>query len=274
MNALSQISQRPDAIQASASVTSAVPAGEFGCVPAPRTSGAPLGTLAAVATPVVLAAGDELFEQDDPVTYCYQVVSGCVRTVRLMEDGRRQIGGFLMPGDVLGFDAGGRHDHAAQAVTATVLRRYPVHSVMTLAERDAGFALWLWRTAAGQLHRAREHAVLLGRMTATERVARFLCDLRSRVGHDEKAGIALPMQRADIADYLGLTVETVSRTLTHLRRARAIEVEPGRIVVKSARALADLAADFGDDAAKDKRGAGLAQARIDDTVPGTTPRLA
>jgi len=263
MNALSQIGPRPDMTQ-----VNPVADGEWGCVPAPRTHGAPLGALAAVATPVVLAAGDELFEQDDPVTYCYQVVSGCVRTVRLMEDGRRQIGGFLMPGDVLGFDAGGRHDHAAQAVTATVLRRYPLHAVMAMAERDAGFALWLWRTAADQLHRAREHAVLLGRMTATERVARFLCDLRTRAGQgdksDDKAGIALPMQRADIADYLGLTVETVSRTLTHLRRARAIEVEPGRILVKSARALADLAADFGDDAAKGV--AGLAHVRIGDSV--------
>lgn len=259
MNALSQIGPRPDMTQ-----VNPAPAGEWGCMPAPRTQGAPLHALAAVATPVVLAAGDELFEQDDPVTYCYQVVSGCVRTVRLMEDGRRQIGGFLMPGDVLGFDAGSRHDHAAQAVSATVLRRYPVHSVLALAERDAGFALWLWRTAAGQLHRAREHAVLLGRMTATERVARFLCDLRGRSAHDDKPGIALPMQRADIADYLGLTVETVSRTLTQLRRARAIDVEPGRIVVKSARALAELAADIGE--AAETGLAGLAHARIGDSV--------
>jgi CRP/FNR family transcriptional regulator, nitrogen fixation regulation protein len=271
MNALTQIGPRPEAIH-----SSATPAGEWGCMPVPRTQGAPLNALAAVANPVVLAAGDELFEQDDPVTYCYQVVSGCVRTVRLMEDGRRQIGGFLMPGDVLGFDAGSRHDHAAQAVSAAVLRRYPVHSVLALAERDAGFALWLWRTAAGQLHRAREHAVLLGRMTATERVARFLCDMRSRAGQvdkvDDRPGIALPMQRADIADYLGLTVETVSRTLTQLRRARAIDVEPGRIVVKSARALAELAADMGDDAADTAGLAGLAPSRIGDSV--TASRLA
>lgn len=257
------------------------PVGEWGCTPTPNYASlhdAPLARLGSIATSVVLEAGDELFEQDDPVTYCYQIVSGCVRTVRLMEDGRRQIGGFLMPGDVLGFDARGRHDYAAQAVSGTVLNRYPVHAVMNRAERDAGFAMWLWRTAAGQLHRSREHAVLLGRMTATERVARFLCDMQARGGQAAGQWVTLPMQRADIADYLGLTVETVSRTLTQLRRARAIDIQPGKVIVRSQRALTEMAADSMPDeevamplAAGGAAAAGLAHGRFSDTVHAPAP---
>lgn len=202
---------------------------------------APLAALSSLAMPIAAPAGQELFDQDDPADDCYQIVSGCVRTVRLMEDGRRQIGGFLMAGDVLGFDAGDQHDEAAQAVVPTLLHRYPARAVHALAARDAGFAQWLWREAAGQLHRARLHAMLLGRKTATERVASFLCDMQARAPHDGDGQIALPMHRADIADYLGLTVETVSRTLTQLRQRRVIDIVPGKIAVRSLRHLATTA---------------------------------
>jgi len=202
-----------------------------------------LAPLAGVATTVVVPAGHELFDQDDDVTHCYQIVSGCIRTVRLMEDGRRQIGGFLMQGDLLGFDAGEAHDEAAQAVTETVMRRFPVQAVLAHSGRDVTFARWLWRQAARQLHRARDHAMLLGRKTATERVASFLCDMQSRAAHDAQGWIELPMHRADIADHLGLTVETVSRTLTQLRRGRVIDTMPGKISIRAARQLADMASD-------------------------------
>ena len=192
---------------------------------------------------VSLDSQQELFAQDDPIRHCYEVVSGCLRTVRLMEDGRRLVGGFLMPGALLGFEARALHDFAAQAGRATTLRSFSHTEIATMAAKDPGFGQFLWHHASDALRREHEHMLLLGRKTAMERVASFLRDMAVRAGQNASGPIALPMCRTDIADHLGLTVETVSRTMTQLRRAWVIDILPGRIVILNRAALDHGAAD-------------------------------
>jgi len=207
----------------------------------PMEDRAALSRLRAAPALVMLDAQQELFAQDDPVRHCYEVVSGCLRTVRLMEDGRRLVGGFLMAGSLLGFEARALHDFAAQAVCPTTLRSFSHTEVATMAASDPGFGQFLWHHASDALRQEHEHMLLLGRKTAMERVASFLRDMAARAGSNEGGQVPLPMCRADIADHLGLTVETVSRTMTQLRRARVIDILPARIVIQNRTALADAA---------------------------------
>ena len=167
----------------------------------------------------------EIVAQGDRADHCYLVVSGCLRTVTLMEDGRRQVDSFLMAGDLFGWELVGDHDAAAEAVTPVVLRRLPISSLEALAERDLNVARRLRRMGADQLRAARERMVLLGRKTALERIAAFLEEMTVRLPADNRGNITLPMGRTDIADHLGLTVETVCRGLTQLRRKGAIALE-------------------------------------------------
>jgi CRP-like cAMP-binding protein len=115
----------------------------------------------------------EIFGQGDPALSCYIVLSGCVRTVRLIEDGPRQIGEFLLPGDLLGWESLDWHAFAAEAVTPTELLRFRRASLDHAAEADPGITRCVRILAARQCRAAREHVVLLGRKTATERVATF-----------------------------------------------------------------------------------------------------
>jgi CRP-like cAMP-binding protein len=180
---------------------------------------------------------EEIVAQGDPAGYCYLVVSGCVRTVKLMEDGRRQIGEFLFPGDLFGWEALDEHDFAAEAVTSVTLRRYPRRNLEARADRDRDFARRLRDIAAGQLRAGRERMVLLGRKTASERIASFLLEMAGRMNSNGRASIELPMGRSDIADYLGLTIETVCRGLTQLRRHGIIAIERANIVICDRSAL-------------------------------------
>jgi CRP/FNR family transcriptional regulator, nitrogen fixation regulation protein len=180
---------------------------------------------------------EEIVAQGDPAGHCYLVASGCVRTVKLMEDGRRQIGEFLFPGDLFGWEALDEHDFAAEAVTPVMLHRYPRRNLEARADRDPDFARRLRGIAAGQLRAGREHLVLLGRKTASERIASFLLEMAGRMNPNGRASIELPMGRADIADYLGLTIETVCRGLTQLRRRGTITVERANIKICDRSAL-------------------------------------
>ena len=180
---------------------------------------------------------EEIVAQGGAAAYCYLVVSGCVRTVTLMEDGRRQIGEFLFPGDLFGWEALDEHDFAAEAVTPVTLRRYSRRSLDALADRDLDFARRLRELTAGQLRAGRERMVLLGRKTASERIASFLLEMAGRMNPDGYALIELPMGRADMADYLGLTIETVCRGLTQLRRHGTIAVERAKVMIRDRPAL-------------------------------------
>lgn len=175
--------------------------------------------------------GTEIIAQDDEVEWCYRIVSGCVRSVRLIEDGRRQIGAFFLEGDTFGWDAIGVHDFAAEAVTGVRMRRLRVHALEDRALHDLAFARELHLRLADRIRLTHQHVVLLGRRTASERIASFLIDMRQRLRTGPDGAFALPMCRVDIADYLGLTIETVSRRLTKLDRGGVIKLAHGRIAI-------------------------------------------
>jgi CRP-like cAMP-binding protein len=179
----------------------------------------------------------EIVEQGAPATYCFQLVSGCARIVKLLADGRRQVVGFLLADDIFGWDSVNCHDFALESVTNATLRRFPVSAIDDRADRDRHFARHLRHAMSEQSCVGRAHMVLLGRMTATERIASFLLDMAGRLSADHSAVMELPMCRTDMADYLGLTVETISRGLAALRRRGAIVVDRTRFAILDRQAL-------------------------------------
>jgi len=180
----------------------------------------------------------EIFGESDPAEYLYKVVSGVVRTYKILNDGRRQIGGFYLPGDVFGLESGDEHTLAAEAVTDTKVLIVKRSALTALAARDATVARELYALTARELRRAQERILLLIK-SAQERVASFLLEMTERAPAGNT--IDLPMSRQDIADYLGLTIETVSRTLTSLESTAAIEVPTSRrIVLRNRSALTRL----------------------------------
>lgn len=172
------------------------------------------------------ARNEEIFGEGDPAEFVYRVASGTVRLYRLLSDGRRQIAGFCFAGDSFGFTAGEDYWQSAEAVTDCEIVATPRQAVFRQAEQNPSFAYYLWKKTAEQLAGASEHMMLLGRQTAVERVASFLLGLAQRQGETEQ--VTLPMSRQDIADYLGLTIETVSRTLTQLQEQGVVEVKTSR----------------------------------------------
>src|SRR3954469_18761012 len=158
--------------------------------------------------------GNEIFGEKEPADYVYQVVSGAVRSYKLLSDGRRQIGAFHLAGDIFGLEIGTDHRFTAEAVVDTTVRLIKRHSLEIVADNDAVVARNLLSMTTSNLQHAEDHMLLLGRKTSLERVAAFLIEMDKRL---TAAGImALPMSRRDIADYLGLTLETVSRALSRL----------------------------------------------------------
>jgi CRP/FNR family transcriptional regulator, nitrogen fixation regulation protein len=167
----------------------------------------------------------EIFGESEPAEYLYKVVSGGVRTSKILSDGRRQIGDFYLPGDIFGLEFGATHALSAEAVTDTKVLVIKRSTLNALAERDASVSAQLFALTGRELRRAQERIVLLVK-SAQERVAGFLLEMSDRLARDN--AIELPMSRQDIADYLGLTIETVSRTLTSLESAAAIELTTAR----------------------------------------------
>jgi CRP/FNR family nitrogen fixation transcriptional regulator len=170
----------------------------------------------------------EIYGENEPVTYLYKVVSGTVRTYNVLSDGRRQIGGFYVAGDMFGFENGAAHTFSAEAITQVKVLLIKRSVLASLAARDRTVAEQLLALVGRELARTQEHVMLLVK-TAQERVAGFLLEMADRIqAHDE---VDLPMSRQDIADYLGLTIETVSRTLTHLENSAAIALPTSRRIV-------------------------------------------
>lgn len=193
-------------------------------------------------TTVQVTREQEIHAEGDDAHYCYRVVSGCVRSVRLTEDGRRQVGEFHLPGDMFGLDDLDTHDFSAEAVTDAVLRRYPRRMVENLAESHAALSRRLRDLAFSSLRAAHGRMLLLGRGTAPERVAAFLLEMERRLGHDGKGMMDLPMGRADMADHLGLTVETICRVLAGLKRDGAVLTGRTGVCLRNHGALKDIAA--------------------------------
>lgn len=184
--------------------------------------------------------GSELFQQDAPATSVYRIVAGVVRTSRLAEDGRRQIGDFHFAGELLGLEEAEVHAFAAEALGAcevVVIRR-------TVLEREAAIDLEIanaLRLAAGaRLRKMQRHLIQIGRKSAIERVAAVLSQFAR---HADDEIVDLPMSRQDIADYLGLTIETVSRMISQLQASKVIRLTTLRQVrICDPQALRQLAA--------------------------------
>src|ERR1700751_5899997 len=158
--------------------------------------------------------GTEIYGEAEPADYIYQVIDGSVRSYKLLSDGRRQIGAFHLVGDIFGLENGPNHRFTAEAITDTTVRLAKRVSLEQVAETDALVARDLLNMTTSNLQHAEDHMLLLGRKTSLERVAAFLLEMDRRL---TAAGVmALPMSRRDIADYLGLTLETVSRALSCL----------------------------------------------------------
>ena len=172
---------------------------------------------------VVSRANQEIFGTDDPANYCYKVLGGCVRIVKLIADGRRQILEFLLPGDFFGFDSLGQHHASAEAITRTTLLRYPRRRIDALVETDPSLARMVRKMVSTKLEAAHRSMLSLGRKSADERIASFLLELADRQT-EAASTIDLHMSRQDIADHLGLTLETVSRVLSRLKRRGLIDL--------------------------------------------------
>ncbi len=189
----------------------------------------------------VMAFGrnEEIFGEEEEADFVYKLISGVVRTVRILSDGRRQIGDFHFAGEVFGVEFGELHRFSAEAVTDCQIALIRQSAVTKAADHDMGASRALWAMANRELNRLQEHVLLLGRKNAAERVGAFLLDMAERTGGDR--AVDLPMSRTDMADYLGLTIETVSRTMTQMERDHVIAMPScRRIELRDRAALACL----------------------------------
>jgi CRP/FNR family nitrogen fixation transcriptional regulator len=162
----------------------------------------------------------EVFGEGEQAEYVYQIISGAVRTHKLLADGRRQINSFHLPGDMFGFENGATHRFSAEALVETQARIMTRRGLLDAMASQKGSTTKLLRLITQSLQHAENHMLLLGRKTALEKVAAFLLEMDERQDHPNV--MILPMTRRDIADYLGLTIETVSRALSILRDERLL----------------------------------------------------
>jgi CRP/FNR family transcriptional regulator, nitrogen fixation regulation protein len=205
----------------------------------PRTSrDAQAGTIELMGALVPFARNSEIYGENEPADYLYKVVSGTVRTYKVLVDGRRQIGGFYLPGDMFGLETGDEHTFSAEAITDCKVIVIKRSSVVALAARDNDVTRRMWELTAQELQRTQDRILVLIK-SAQERVAGFLLEMSDRAS--DGGAVELPMSRQDIADYLGLTIETVSRTFTQLEKSATIELSTSRrIVLRNRSALTRL----------------------------------
>jgi CRP/FNR family nitrogen fixation transcriptional regulator len=195
----------------------------------PRTSrDAQAGTIELMGALVPFARNSEIYGENEPADYLYKVVSGTVRTYKVLVDGRRQIGGFYLPGDMFGLETGDEHTFSAEAITDCKVIVIKRSSVVALAARDNDVTRRMWELTAQELQRTQDRILVLIK-SAQERVAGFLLEMSDRAS--DGGAVELPMSRQDIADYLGLTIETVSRTLTQLEKSATIALPTSRRIV-------------------------------------------
>lgn len=186
---------------------------------------AALRAFKAIGPTVDYQAGETILFESDQASSVYSLRSGLVRLSKLLPDGRRQIAGFLFAGDFLGITMEEEHAFTAEAIAPTSMCRYPRARFDDFVAQHPGLERRLYAVAAHELAAARQQLVLLGRKTATERVSSFLLMLSGRCSLlDPGAMIDLPVSRMDMADYLGLRIETISREISALKAARVIQL--------------------------------------------------
>jgi CRP/FNR family transcriptional regulator, nitrogen fixation regulation protein len=181
----------------------------------------------------------EIYGEGEPAEYLYKVISGAVRICKLLDDGRRQVTAFHLPGEIFGLELGQEHRFSAEAISDSSILVVKRSAVLALAGRDSEVARQLWSLTADALQRVQDHMLVLGCMNAKERVAAFLLQMARRTSDGNE--LELPMSRQDIADYLGLTIETVSRTITQLENDATIRLPSSRrIELRNRAALGQL----------------------------------
>jgi len=180
---------------------------------------------------VHFASCETVFAQEEMTTSFYNLREGIMRLYKLLPDGRRQIVGFALPGDFLGLAASPRHSLSADAIGPVALCQFSRSAFARFSEGRPDLLRRINELAVRELGHAQDHMVLLGRRSADEKVATFLISWRDRLvqGMGPSRTVLLPMSRQDIADYLGLTIETVSRTFTKFERDGVIAIMPGSI---------------------------------------------
>ena len=207
-------------------------------MPNPASVRSGFGAMEVMGSQMRFSPNAEIFGEGEPGEYVYKVTKGAVRTYKILCDGRRQIGGFYLPGDVFGLEFGKEHQFSAEAINNVTVLMVRRSAILSLAERDCDIARELWSFTGSELNRVQEHLLLLVK-TAQQRVASFLLEMSARLATTD--AIELPMSRQDIADYLGLTIETVSRTMTQLVSEHAIGLPSSRrIVLRNSGALRQL----------------------------------
>lgn len=206
-----------------------------------------LASLAAIAEVQSVPRGQAFIEEQSPASAFFNISGGTAKLTRTLPDGRQQITGFVRSGDFLGLAATESFAFGAEAIEPLGICRFPRRRLEALLSRMPHLEHRLLQVACRDLARAQSAMLLLGRKTATERVASFLRDWAA--DHRPGAAIALPMTRGEIADYLGLTIETVSRILSRLRREGVIDTQGNHtLIVRQPKSLALLAGDEEEDA--------------------------
>jgi CRP-like cAMP-binding protein len=222
-------------MRAQKSVTSRIPTSAQRAISSASQAAGSIEIMGAV---MPYARNSEIYGEDEPAEYLYKVISGAVRTYKVLADGRRQVGGFYLAGDFFGLETGNNHSFSAEAIADAKILVVKRSALVARAERDNEVARQLWTMTGDELRRVQDHILLLIK-TAKERVVGFLLEMAQRVPGSNQ--VELPMSRQDIADYLGLTIETISRTLTDLENAAAIELPTARrIVLRNRGALSRL----------------------------------
>jgi CRP/FNR family transcriptional regulator, nitrogen fixation regulation protein len=209
-----------------------------------------------LATLACYATGEPIYRQRQPAVRWYRILSGAARKCVQMPDGRRYIVDFLFPGDLFGFGKANRHGCSAEAIAAmTKVASYPRDGAMTLADKDPKIARQIRETTFDAICRLQLRLLILGQRTAIARVCSFVLEMADRTAANPPDAVILPMSRYDIADYLALAVETVSRTLTTLQVGGAITIHRRRIVqIRDRTVLARLAEEA--DVERPQQGAG------------------
>ena len=180
-------------------------------------------------TRLQFSRNQEIYAQGDAIGFWYKVIAGTVRITKLRSDGRRHIAEFCFSGDAFGLDGAEEREFAAEAVEDATVMRYPRSATEKLIDANPAVARLIRDMSLKTLAAAQGRLALFGRMTACERVVSFLLELSER--NDDEKHVELVMSRCDIADYLGLTVETVCRVLSDLKRRGVIEVSPQSITL-------------------------------------------
>jgi CRP-like cAMP-binding protein len=212
--------------------------------PAAGASSMPLSdidvrALERIGTRITVPRGHTIFFEGDPANTIYRVASGALRTSRLMPDGRRYVIDFLFPSDFAGLNDGNTRATTAETLCDTTLIRYARRAFDEALDANRGLGRMILSLLSGGLACAHDQLFLLGRKTAAERVATFLLTMAARKGVDR---FDLPMNREDIADHLGLTIETISRTFSQLKAKGLIRTDgPASVTIESRDALRNLA---------------------------------